>query len=152
MTTESKGAESGRQDIGTVSRRQMIELSGAALAATLVPGLAAANEEKTVLTATHWGVVEAVTRDGRLVKALPFAKDANPTRMITALADAVHSGSRISYPMVRKGFLKDGATGDRTLRGRDEFVRVSWDQALDLVAGELKRVKEKYGNAAIFPG
>ena len=152
MTTESKGVGSSRQDIGTVSRRQMIELSGAALAATLVPGLAAASEQKTMLTATHWGVVEAVTRDGRLVKALPFAKDANPTRMITALADAVHSESRISYPMVRKGFLKDGAAGDRTLRGRDEFVRVSWDQALDLVAGELKRVKEKYGNAAIFPG
>jgi trimethylamine-N-oxide reductase (cytochrome c) len=151
MTTDSDGGSGPKQKRG-ISRREAIELSGAALAATLVPGLAAASTQQTVLTATHWGVVEAVTRDGRLVNALPFANDQNPTRMITALPDAVHSGSRIGHPMIRKGFLKDGAAGNRSLRGRDEFVRVSWDQALDLVAGELKRVREKYGNAAIFPG
>ena len=41
--------------------------------------------------------------------------------------------------------------GDRhpELRGKDEYVRISWDEALDLVAGEITRIREKYGPAAI---
>ena len=31
-------------------------------------------------------------------------------------------------------------------RGREPFVEVSWDEALDLVADELARVKDKHGN------
>ncbi|MDE2166667.1 MAG: trimethylamine-N-oxide reductase TorA [Alphaproteobacteria bacterium] len=136
-----------------ISRRELIQLSGTALASTMIPGAAAAAvEEKTVLTATHWGIVEAVTHGGRLVKTVPFAKDPAPTPMITAFPDRVHARTRVRYPMVRGGFLKHGAGGDTALRGADEFVRVSWNEALDLVANELKRVKAKYGNAAFCPG
>ena len=35
---------------------------------------------------------------------------------------------------------------------QDPYVRVSWDKALDLVASELKRVKETYGVGAIWGG
>src|SRR5207237_2779222 len=38
------------------------------------------------------------------------------------------------------------------LRGREPFVEVSWDQALELVASELTRVRHSYGAAAIFGG
>ena len=31
-------------------------------------------------------------------------------------------------------------------------MAVSWDEALDLIAGELARVRERYGNPAIFGG
>ncbi|MFH1845381.1 MAG: DMSO/selenate family reductase complex A subunit [bacterium] len=35
-------------------------------------------------------------------------------------------------------------------RGSGRFERISWDEALDLAAGELQRVKEQYGNTALF--
>jgi trimethylamine-N-oxide reductase (cytochrome c) len=138
---------------GRISRRTFVEASAAAAGAALLPpGAVAALEQRTVPTATHWGMISAVAGGGRLTRALPSSKDPAPTPMIEAFPDQVHSRTRVAYPMVRKGFLKDGAAGDTALRGGDEFVRVTWDEALDLVAGELKRVKAKYGNAAFFPG
>ena len=35
-------------------------------------------------------------------------------------------------------------------RGEGKFVSISWDEALDTVANQMKRVKEKYGNSALF--
>ena len=55
---------------------------------------------------------------------------------------------RIKYPMKRKNWEPGG--GKKELRGKDEWVRISWDEALDTVASELKRIKGKYGNEAIF--
>lgn len=53
--------------------------------------------------------------------------------------------------MKRKNWEPGG--GKKELRGRDEWVRISWDEALDIVASELKRVKDTYGNTAILtPG
>src|SRR5690606_30818409 len=37
-------------------------------------------------------------------------------------------------------------------RGREPFVEVPWDTALDLVAAELERVRRIHGNASIFGG
>ncbi|MCX6078676.1 MAG: molybdopterin-dependent oxidoreductase [Chloroflexi bacterium] len=55
---------------------------------------------------------------------------------------------RLKYPMKRKNWEPGG--GKKELRGKDEWVRISWDEALDIVAGEFKRVKETYGNKAIL--
>ncbi|MDR7155728.1 anaerobic dimethyl sulfoxide reductase subunit A [Sphingobium xenophagum] len=55
---------------------------------------------------------------------------------------------RLKYPMKRKNWEPGG--GQKELRGKDEWVRISWDEALDILAGELKRVKETYGNRAIL--
>jgi trimethylamine-N-oxide reductase (cytochrome c) len=54
--------------------------------------------------------------------------------------------------MVRRAFLEKGAGADVETRGSGDFVRVSWDKALDLVAGELKRVGKTYGAAGTFAG
>ncbi len=35
-------------------------------------------------------------------------------------------------------------------RGLGRFERISWDEALDTVAGQIRRVKETYGNSALF--
>ncbi len=35
-------------------------------------------------------------------------------------------------------------------RGEGKFERISWDDALDTVAGEIERVRKKYGNSALF--
>lgn len=61
----------------------------------------------------------------------------------------VFGADRLKYPMKRAHFEPNGG-GDKSLRGRDEWVRISWDEALDLVASEFKRIKETYGNEAFM--
>ncbi len=36
------------------------------------------------------------------------------------------------------------------MRGREPFVKVSWEQALDLVAEKLESIKQEFGNESIF--
>ena len=60
----------------------------------------------------------------------------------------VFAPDRLKYPMRRKQWSPGG--GDRSLRGKDEWVRISWDEALDIVTQELKRVKEQHGNESIY--
>ena len=68
------------------------------------------------------------------------------------MPDALYDKSRVDRPMVREGWLKHGPGGNREGRGREPFVPLSWERALDLVAGEVRRVKEAHGNEAIFGG
>ena len=105
--------------------------------------------ETSVLTASHWGIVRASVRDGRIVRVTPFELDRAPSPNLTRLANLPYSPSRIRYPMVREGYLKFGPAS-RENRGKEKFVRVSWDEALDLVASEIRRVYEEYGPSAVF--
>ena len=61
----------------------------------------------------------------------------------------VYSPTRVKYPLKRVGFTPGGGSSVEN-RGKGEFVRISWDEAFDIMASELKRVKEKYGNGAIL--
>ncbi len=108
-------------------------------------------ETYKVPTATHWGSVKALVRGGVVTGVEPF-KDDYPIPMIQGLADRIYVPTRIKYPMIREGFLKHGHKSDTSMRGRDRFVRVSWEKAFKIVARELKRVKDTYGNEAIFAG
>ena len=60
-----------------------------------------------------------------------------------------YSPNRIRYPLKRVDFDPDG---DRNTvnRGKSHFVRISWDEALDIITSEIKRVKEKYGMPAVL--
>ncbi|MEW5728381.1 MAG: molybdopterin guanine dinucleotide-containing S/N-oxide reductase [Pseudomonadota bacterium] len=104
------------------------------------------------MTSSHFGSFTAHVKGGKFVSVTPFSKDPDPTPMIEVLNDWVYSKSRVHAPSVRKGFLENGHKSDRSRRGAEPFVEVSWDKALDLVASELKRVKESHGNQAIFGG
>jgi len=105
---------------------------------------------------SHFGAFYAEVQDGRLVGVKPHERDPDPSRLIEALPAAVYSPARIAQPMVREGWLARGrgagVGGLGAGRGREPFVPVSWDRALDLVAGELARVKREHGHDAIMGG
>jgi biotin/methionine sulfoxide reductase len=109
-------------------------------------------ESHETLTATHWGTYRVGTVDGRVTSIRPLEQERDPAAMSASLADTLEAPARISQPMVRESYLRDGFAGGGAGRGREAFVPVDWDQALDLVAAELRRVKETHGNEAIFGG
>ncbi|MBT5049487.1 MAG: molybdopterin-dependent oxidoreductase [Rhodospirillaceae bacterium] len=100
---------------------------------------------------SHWGAFLAEVEDGRLTGIQPFEHDPDPSPMLKAIPESVHAPSRVTQPMVREGWLKNGP-GSGKGRGAEPFVPVSWEKALELVSGELSRVKETYSNEAIFGG
>ena len=51
----------------------------------------------------------------------------------------INSPDRLTNPMKRSG-----------KRGEGKFEQISWDEAIDTVAGELKRVIDTYGNEAVY--
>ncbi len=101
---------------------------------------------------SHWGAYTGEVMGGKLVSVQPFAGDKYPVPLIQAMPDLLYSPTRIQAPMVREGFLKKRSKSDRTGRGREPFVQVSWDEATKIVAEELGRVKKQYGNRAIYAG
>ena len=105
------------------------------------------------LTAAHWGVYEVEYDDnGQAARLHPFAKDPDPSPIgLHMLSDEV-ARLRVRRPSIRKGWLERGPGASSDRRGQEPFVEVPWDEALDLVAGELNRVRDKHSNRAIFGG
>ena len=97
---------------------------------------------------SHWGAFEAEATDGRITGVRPLPGDPDPSPIIAGVAEGVHHDCRVKAPAVREGWLKHR---DRA-RGGDRFVELPWDEALDLVSEELKRIIAAHGNAAIFAG
>lgn len=53
-----------------------------------------------------------------------------------SLRGMIFGADRIKYPMKRKNWQPGGGEAAHgELRGRDEWERISWDEALDLIAG-----------------
>lgn len=61
----------------------------------------------------------------------------------------VFAPDRLKYPMKRKHW-EPITGGDKSLRGRDEWERISWDEAFDYIAAELKHIKDNYGPRALL--
>lgn len=104
------------------------------------------------LTSTHWGAYEVEVEDGRVTELLPFAHDPDPSPIGNSMPAALTGRSRILRPAVRKSYLERGPGAAREARGAEPFVEVSWSEALDLVAAELRRVRQSFGNESIFAG
>jgi len=115
---------------------------------------------------TNGGPIFVYVKDGRILRTTPidFDEDDAPSWSITARGKTftpprrttlgahgacqksmVYSKNRLLYPMKRVDFDPDG---DRNIhnRGKSEFVRISWDEALAIVVKEIKRAK------AVGPG
>ncbi len=57
----------------------------------------------------------------------------------------VYSPNRVRYPLKRVDWDPKGERHPEN-RGKSGYVRISWDEALDIIADEIKRIKDKYGS------
>ncbi|MEM7056666.1 MAG: molybdopterin-dependent oxidoreductase [Pseudomonadota bacterium] len=105
-----------------------------------------------VLTANHWGTGLLQIRDGRIDAVKPHPDDPNPSPINENIPDGIHGRARVRRPAVRKSYLDNGPEAWTGERGREPFVEVSWDTALNLITRELNRVRLNFGNEAIFGG
>lgn len=60
-----------------------------------------------------------------------------------------YSQNRIPYPLKREDWDPNGERNPQN-RGKSKFVRISWDEATDLIASELKRVQSQYGPYSVL--
>jgi anaerobic selenocysteine-containing dehydrogenase len=63
--------------------------------------------------------------------------------------DRVYSPERLLYPMRRRAGVAKGPL----VKGREAeaFERISWDEALELVAGRLKEIAAEFGPESVLP-
>ena len=60
----------------------------------------------------------------------------------------VFAEDRIKYPLKRAGWSLDAPNGE--MRGKDEWERISWEEAFSMVAAEIKRVADTYGTDSLM--
>ncbi|MGF9564478.1 molybdopterin guanine dinucleotide-containing S/N-oxide reductase [Neorhizobium sp. JUb45] len=99
---------------------------------------------------SHWGAFSGRLENGRLeIRSHPG--DPHPSPLLGNIPAIADSPVRIRRPAVRRGWL-EGKPGHEQMRGADEFVEVSWAEALELVSKELRRVYDVFGPTAVFGG
>jgi anaerobic dimethyl sulfoxide reductase subunit A len=105
------------------------------------------SSEKVVLTSCSYDcgarcLLKVRVREGRIVH---IGTDERPMPSLKACVrglaqkDVVYAPDRLTQPLKRVG-----------KRGEGKFEPISWEEALEILAGELQRVKKAYGNSAIF--
>ena len=127
--------------------------------------------EQVFTSCTQGGPVLVHVKEGKIIRVRPLVFDENediPTWTIEAngrkfsaprkvtLAPYVltqrartYSQNRIKYPLKRVDFDPNGNRHPET-RGKSGYERISWDEALDIVAGEIKRIRTAYGPEAVL--
>lgn len=113
-------------------------------------------------------------KDGKILRIRPFAYDSKytpeefrpwkleargqifkppiksmPVPLGTAYKKRVYSPNRILYPLKRVDWEPNGERNPQN-RGVSKFERISWDQATDIIAGEIRRIIDQYGPEAIL--
>jgi anaerobic selenocysteine-containing dehydrogenase len=108
--------------------------------------------------------LECHVENGRIVRSLPFympddvrlyeiktsrgtfTRPKKEVQMPLAFAakQRVHAATRVKYPLLRNDWSPDKP--NTAQRGVSGYSRISWDRALDIVVGEIKRIREKYGS------
>jgi len=121
---------------------------------------------------TNGGPVFVYVKDGKIIRITPIefdksdaqpwtiearGKEFTPPRKTTispytlAWKSMIYSPDRLLYPMKRVDFDPNGERNCQN-RGISGYERISWDEATDIVANEIKRAKRDYGPGAILNG
>ena len=77
-----------------------------------------------------------------LMKALPAP-------FSLAYKKRTFSPNRIKFPMKRVDWDPDGERNTQN-RGKSKYKRISWDEATDIIAAEIRRIHKTYGPLAIL--
>lgn len=104
------------------------------------------------LTSAHWGTFRVEAQDGRIKALHGFEQDPDPSPIGAGIVDVLDGPTRITSPMIRESWLTGGPGSSTELRGADAFVPVSWAEAEKIVGRELDRVRQSFGNQAIYGG
>ena len=142
-----------------MKRRNFLKLGAAVSALPLIPSSMLAADKLTslkkngeILTAARWGILKASVKNGKIVKSAPWKITSKiPNTLQNTMADLVYN-TRIKAPMVRKSYLADPDNPKPELRGLDEWVEVKYEDAIKLVARELKKTREQKGASSVFAG
>ena len=126
--------------------------------------------EEVFTNLTNGGPVLVYVKDEKIVRIRPLVfddtdapswtieaggKKFSPLRkacvapFTTVEKSRIYSDARIRYPLIREDFDPNGARNPQN-RGKSGYRRISWDEALDIVAGEMKRIRENYGPEAVM--
>ncbi len=126
--------------------------------------------EQSFVNLTNGGPVRVHVRDGEIIRVRPLVYGENDAaswtidardRKFTPLRKAcvasytlsergrVYSEKRIKYPYKRVDFDPDGERHPEN-RGKSAYVRIGWDEALDIVASEMKRIRTAHGAEAVM--
>ncbi|WP_298052387.1 molybdopterin guanine dinucleotide-containing S/N-oxide reductase [uncultured Campylobacter sp.] len=142
-----------------MKRRNFLKLGAAVSALPLIPSsmlaadkLTALKKNGEILTAARWGILKASVKNGKIVKSAPWKITSKiPNTLQNTMADLVYN-TRIKAPMVRKSYLADPDNPKPELRGLDEWVEVKYEDAIKLVARELKKTRKQKGADSVFAG
>ncbi len=104
------------------------------------------------LTSSHWGTYRAKVNNGKVTELIGWENDKDPSPIGPGIVGIHDNQTRIDKPMIRKSWIDNGPGTNNNLRGIDPFVALSWDEAENIVAKELNRVRENFGNSSIFGG
>ncbi len=120
-------------------------------------------------TNTNGGPLFVYVKGGRILRTTPIdfddtdapswtiharGKAFSPMRRATvnpyslSMKSQVYSERRVLYPMKRVDFDPNGERNPQN-RGKSKYVRISWTEALDIVANEIKRQKRVHGPGSI---
>ena len=105
----------------------------------------------TNFVSTHWGTYETSKKDGNNIKINKWSKDPDPSNFGLGFLEAARSDLRIDQPYIRKEWLQN-RDNKKNLRGLDEFVPVSWKEAIEITSSELQNIKKEFGNSSIYAG
>jgi trimethylamine-N-oxide reductase (cytochrome c) len=72
-----------------------------------------------------------------------------PSPFSLAYKKRAYSPNRIKYPIMRIDWDPNGERHPEN-RGKSKYKRISWDEATEIIAKEIKRIKKQYGPYAIL--
>lgn len=106
-------------------------------------------------TSSHWGTYRVTVSEDhqRIEDVRAHSDDPDASPAIGNVKESHRHTSRVVRPSIRRRWLERGPGPDPQRGGDDdEFVEVPWDDALDLLAKELGRIRTDFGNRSIFGG
>jgi molybdopterin guanine dinucleotide-containing S/N-oxide reductase-like protein len=135
-------------------------------------GIDMGNGVRRYVSGSNGGPVFVYVKDKKIIRMTPidFEKDDagpwtieargkkfTPPRRTTlspysfASKSMIYSSDRLLYPMKRVDFDPNGERNENN-RGVSGYQRISWDEALEITANEIKRMKRQHGPGAIMSG